>query len=166
MAQIDTRKTGHIGVAGRGLAGLPDGIGADSMDPSIAVTAQDIGIAAPDAPGPLTQTPDSWRNAASGTWGTAANWTAGVPTSSSDATIGVAGAYTVTIAAAAAVNSLTVNDAQAKILDNSTLSVGTTLAVTAGTFTLGSGASIVGGTLIDRGVRESSCWAAAARSAG
>jgi len=95
-------------------------------------------------------TGDSWKSAVSGNWTTAADWSTGVaPTSSNDATIAVAGTYTVTISSAVAAKSLTINDANATVADSSggTLSIATTLAVTAGTFSLGSESEIVGGTI-------------------
>jgi hypothetical protein len=102
--------------------------------------------AAPD--GGKATTPDSWAASKSGTWAVGANWSTGAaPTASNDATIAVAGKYTVTIAAPATANSLTVNDSTATVLDNSTLSLAGSLALTAGTFTLGSSGSVVGGTL-------------------
>ncbi len=44
----------------------------------------------------------SWKTAVSGDWGTAADWTSGVPTSTTAACITVAGAYTVTVTGEAA----------------------------------------------------------------
>ncbi len=49
----------------------------------------------------------SWVSAASGNWNTSANWTAGVPTSSTNACITVTGSYTVTLQGSAAAASLT-----------------------------------------------------------
>jgi hypothetical protein len=105
--------------------------------------------ALPQRSPPPPATPDSWKSAVSGNWTTAADWSAGVPTSSNDVTIAVSGKYTVTINSADAANSLTINDATATVSDTSggTLSITTTLAVTAGTFSLGSGSEISGGTI-------------------
>jgi hypothetical protein len=93
-------------------------------------------------------TAESWKSAVNGNWGTAADWSGGtIPNSTTDATIAVAGNYTVSITNAQAAHSLTVNNASAKISDTGTLAIGTTLAVTAGTFTLGLAGAISGGTL-------------------
>ena len=70
-----------------------------------------------------------------------------MPNSSDSVTVSVAGKYTVTIAATASAYALTLDDEKAKIVDNAALSIGTTLAVTAGTFTLGATGSIIGGTI-------------------
>ncbi|MGA3216575.1 MAG: hypothetical protein ABSD97_12915 [Acidimicrobiales bacterium] len=65
---------------------------------------------------------DSWKSAASGVWGLAANWTNGIPTSTDNVYITVPGTYTVTLApwsigtadpnqSGATVNSLTLGEA-------------------------------------------------------
>ena len=55
-----------------------------------------------------------WTNAAGGNWTTAASWGSGVPTSATDALIGVPGTYTVKLTSSgAAANSLTIDDANA-----------------------------------------------------
>ena len=114
-----------------------------------------VGPAVPLAVGPLPLpvagprvTSESWANASGGDWGTAANWSsATVPTSSVAATIGLAGAYTVTITAPEAAQSLSVTDAGATVSDTSTLSIGTTLSMAAGVFQLGNGGEVSGGTI-------------------
>jgi fibronectin-binding autotransporter adhesin len=84
----------------------------------------------------------------SGDWSTKADWTGGVvPGAGDDAYIDASGAYTVTIDSAEAAHSLTVNDAKATVTDSSSLTIGTTLTVAAGTFELNSGGTINGGTL-------------------
>jgi hypothetical protein len=118
--------------------------------PAAAADALSIGQPAPVGTHPLTLTPDSWKAAVNGNWNAGADWSTGAaPTSSNDATVAVAGKYTVAINSAVAVNSLTINDASATVADtgSGTLSLTTTLAVTAGTFSLGSGATVLGGTV-------------------
>ncbi len=91
---------------------------------------------------------DDWTNSAGGTWSTAADWSTGaVPDASSNATIAASGTYAVSIDAAAAANALTIDDSGATVTDTAKLAIGTTLAVTAGTFVLGNGGAIVGGTI-------------------
>jgi hypothetical protein len=63
-----------------------------------------------------TTAPVNWKSPVSGNWTTAADWSSGgVPTPADDITIGTAGAYTVTLNAAASVNSLTVSDVSATL---------------------------------------------------
>ena len=54
---------------------------------------------------------DSWTSASGGLWTDAANWSAGVPSSSSDVCITLAGTYTVTLEGGQNVNSLTLGGA-------------------------------------------------------
>jgi len=119
-----------------------------STDPA-GIPATDFDISVPFEP--YLKTPSaaaSWATAKSGFWATAANWSpSGVPTSSTAVTISVAGKYTVTINAAASAQSLTINNATASVSDSAALSLGGSLALTAGTFTLASGANITGATL-------------------
>ena len=97
---------------------------------------------------PKTTTPDSWLTAKSGNWATGADWSTGnMPTASNDATISVAGTYTVTIAANAAANSVTLNNATAKIVDSTYLSVATNVTVTAGQFIVFNTGTLQGGTI-------------------
>ena len=99
-------------------------------------------------PQPAAISDVTWQNPVSGTWSTATDWSSGaVPTVSSNVTISVPGTYTVTINAPAVANALTLDNASARIVDSASLSIGTDLAIEAGTFTLASGASIVGGTI-------------------
>jgi hypothetical protein len=112
------------------------------LDTGLAAGGESAGRALPPA------TPVSWAQAASGDWGQAADWSTGVvPGASNDVTIAVSGGYTVTVTAAEAANSLTVTDAGVDVVDSNTLSLGTTLAMTAGVFTLASGGDVVGGTI-------------------
>jgi hypothetical protein len=84
----------------------------------------------PERSPPPPATPDKWKTAVNGNWTTSADWSAGVPTSSNDATIAVSGTYTVTISSADVANSLTINDANATVsaVSGGTLSLNTTLA--------------------------------------
>ncbi len=61
----------------------------------------------------------NWMNPANGTWGTAGNWTAGVPTAAMDATLGHATAYDVTMSAAGTSQALTISNPLARLLVNS-----------------------------------------------
>src|SRR5579862_5041409 len=64
-------------------------------------------------PGPATT---AWANPASGNWTSAANWTNGVPSSATDATIGGAGLYTVTLSGTSGTaHSLTISDPSATL---------------------------------------------------
>jgi hypothetical protein len=93
-------------------------------------------------------TSDSWTNTAGGDWGTGSNWSTGLsPTSSTAATIAAAGNYTVTITSPEAAQSLSIADTGVTVSDTSTLSIGTTLALSAGVFDLASGGDVVGGTI-------------------
>src|SRR5580658_8343543 len=91
----------------------------------------------------------SWKTAVSGDWNTAADWTGGVvPGSSNDVTIGVAGAYTVTISTGQSAHSLTISDAAATVADNAgALALTTKLSLTAGTLALSNAGGISGGSL-------------------
>ncbi len=93
-------------------------------------------------------TSDSWTNTVGGNWATGTNWSTGsAPTSSTAATIAATGNYNVRITATAAVQSLSMTDAGANVTDTSTLSIGTTLTLSAGVFDLASGGNVVGGTI-------------------
>jgi hypothetical protein len=117
-----------------------------SLSPELATAlALDAGYKVA-APPPATS--DSWTNTAGGNWSTAANWSAGAaPAAATDATIAAVGTYTVTISSVASAHSLTIDDVGATVTDTGTLTIGTTLAVTAGTFLLETGGSLVGGTI-------------------
>jgi fibronectin-binding autotransporter adhesin len=94
-----------------------------------------------------------WTNANGGDWSVAGNWsTDSVPGAADDVTIGVAGPYTVTIDSAEAVHSLTLNDAGTRVQINNALTLGTTLYLTAGSFDLKSGGTLVGGTVVGSGM--------------
>lgn len=97
----------------------------------------------------MPTTSNSWTNTSGGLWGGAGNWSGGVPTSSSAVTISAAGTYTVTIAAAtqAAAASVLINDAGATLDDLGTLTIGSGLTVTAGTFILDNGGTLQGGVV-------------------
>jgi fibronectin-binding autotransporter adhesin len=90
----------------------------------------------------------SWAAPVSGDWDKGSNWTGGkVPGPSDDVTIAVNGEYTVMITAAAAAQSLTIDDAGASVYDSSALTLDGTLALDAGTFALVDGATLSGATL-------------------
>jgi hypothetical protein len=90
----------------------------------------------------------SWKTGNNGDWGTAADWSGGkVPGASDIVTIAATGTYKVTISTAEAASSLTLNAAGATLSDNDTLTIGSTLTVSAGTFALGSSGDLLGGTL-------------------
>ena len=76
----------------------------------------------------------------SGTWGVGSNWGNGAPTASTNATISGSASETITIAAGsvAAANTLTLNDANAVLLDLGSLAV-TSMTLTAGTLEFGGG---------------------------
>jgi T5SS/PEP-CTERM-associated repeat protein len=97
-----------------------------------------------------------WINASGGTWTDSANadadWSSGtIPTGADDVVIDLAGsaAYTVLIAngTSATAASLTINSANATLIDEGTLTLTGGLTVAAGTFDLASSGSVVGGTL-------------------
>jgi hypothetical protein len=74
---------------------------------------------------------DDWNTAASGSWGTATNWSNGAPTSSLDALINATGAsYTVSLVSAAVANSLVINSSNATLAAGSDDSLAITGALT------------------------------------
>ena len=93
----------------------------------------------------------SW-NGVTGDWNVAANWTpsGGPPTSSDSATISAtSSAYTVTVDSADVANSLTLSSATATLNDDgagASLTIGGTLAISAGTFNLAT-TSVASGAL-------------------
>src|SRR5215471_4326566 len=92
---------------------------------------------------------DDWNTAASGSWGTAANWSNGVPTSSLDALINATGAaYTVSLVSAAVANSLVINSSNATLAAGSddSLTITGALTVDAGSISL-SGGTIQAGSI-------------------
>ena len=93
----------------------------------------------------------SWLSDISGNWSTAADWSDGiVPGAMDDATIATGGTYTVTVSAAQAVNSLTLDAAGATFLveNAATLTLGSSLTLTAGAFNF-KGGTIEGGVIED-----------------
>src|ERR1700674_2471677 len=100
----------------------------------------------------------SWKNSVSGDWSSSGDWTAGVPTSGTDAIIGVTGGYTVTVTAESdQANSLTISAASATLSINAsggtagnlaiagTLSNSATLEIDAQGNSVGSVLSVGGG---------------------
>lgn len=89
-----------------------------------------------------------WLSPVNGLWSDGADWSDGsVPNSHSLVTIASHGSYTVTIAADAAAHGITLDDANATLLDNANLAIAGRLAITSGTFTLGATGTLTGGTL-------------------
>jgi hypothetical protein len=89
-----------------------------------------------------------WLNGAGGSWDVATNWDLGsVPLASDIALIDAPGVYSVAITAADAVQSLTLNDAGATVVDTGSLALTGALTATAGTFDLAAGGVVSGGTL-------------------
>ncbi len=103
----------------------------------------------------------SWVSAAGGDWNVGSNWSGGVPNSGTDATIGVAGGYTVSLTAPGAANSLSINDTGAELLIGTSAGAASPaiLAVQGGVtnsgyvavFGSGGGELSVGGTLTNFG---------------
>jgi hypothetical protein len=94
-----------------------------------------------------------WTNTAGGDWGVAGNWSSGtLPGAADDVSIDIAGPYTATIDSAEAAHSLSLGAAGATVQLNNTLTLGTTLDVTAGSFDLDSGGRIAGGTILGAGL--------------
>ena len=95
----------------------------------------------------------SWKSAVNGDWSMASDWSNNVvPGSTTDVTIGVAGAYDVTVASAPeAAHSITLNDASGTLTVEQALSLATTLTVKSGTLDFNSGGVIQGGTIINSG---------------
>jgi len=93
----------------------------------------------------------SWAGAVSGDWATGSNWSGGiVPGANDDVTIGLTGAYTVHITTPVAANSLTISNSLATIIANSSLTLTGAMNLT-GTFNLGVGGAVIGGTIVDSG---------------
>ncbi len=89
-----------------------------------------------------------WANGTSGNWGTAADWLGGaVPGAGDSGTIDAAGAYTVALTGAQALQSLLLNDAGATVADTGTLALTGALTAASGTFALDAGGVVSGGTL-------------------
>jgi hypothetical protein len=88
---------------------------------------------------------------ATGNWDVASNWSpsspAGPPTAADAATISATGpAYTVTIDTADAAKSLSERSASATVEDIGSLTLSKTFTLSAGTFILGPGGTLSGGT--------------------
>ncbi len=94
----------------------------------------------------------SWKNPVTGSWNSGSKWSTGtVPTAADDVTIAAAGTYTVMVLASDHAHSVTIDDAGATLQVGDTLTVGTTLALDAGTLVLERNATIAGGTIIANG---------------
>ena len=95
-----------------------------------------------------------WTAAANGNWNDSSKWTpTGIPDSLSDnATIAVAGTYTVTLSDNRSINNLTLNNANATLSQSQakTLTVGGTIALTAGNYIINDG-TISGGSITSAG---------------
>ncbi|HKF42754.1 MAG TPA: hypothetical protein VKG01_06630, partial [Thermoanaerobaculia bacterium] len=109
--------------------------------------------------GPVTAAagPIAWKNAVSGNWNTAGNWDpAQVPTSADDVSITLDGTYTVTIDAAASVNSLTLGGStgtQTLSLPNNSLTLAAASSIgTHGSVTMSAGTLQGDGTLTVNGL--------------
>ncbi|HXV01793.1 MAG TPA: hypothetical protein VG166_14965 [Caulobacteraceae bacterium] len=96
-----------------------------------------------------------WISTTGGNWSNAADWYGGVVPGYHDDAVIAAGtaSYTVTITAAEAVNSLTVNNSHAtvSIASGGAIGLGSDLNLDAGVVTLGAGGVISGGTIIQNG---------------
>jgi autotransporter-associated beta strand protein len=105
-------------------------------------------------PAPAARANDyTWNNAAGGNWNVAGSWTpgGGPPAAADNATISTAGTYTVTLDDNRAITNLTINNATATLSHTAgTLTLGSTLALTAGTYSL-AGGTISGGTITSGG---------------
>jgi hypothetical protein len=89
---------------------------------------------------------DNWAAGVSADWSNAADWSGGLPSSATTATIAGAGSFLVTLFGTGSVGSLLLTAVGADFYDSGALSVAGTLALQAGTLTLAYGA-INGGTL-------------------
>ncbi|HUJ45695.1 MAG TPA: autotransporter-associated beta strand repeat-containing protein, partial [Rhizomicrobium sp.] len=107
-------------------------------------------------------TADQWKIGLDGDWDTAANWTNGVPTSSSDVTIAAFGTYMVTLSAAGVADSLTLNDVGATFSESASGSlnivgdfeVDAGTAILNGNNTIGDDFRVNGGTLVLNGANS------------
>ena len=96
----------------------------------------------------------NWKSGVSGDWSLNTNWNpATVPGSGDAVTIAAASAvpYTVTISVAEAASTLTVNQKNATVTDQATLTMGGALTLTAGAFDLQAAGTIKGGALVMNG---------------
>lgn len=90
-----------------------------------------------------------WSNAGGGNWNVAANWSpAGIPnTAAGTATIALGGTYSVTLSDTRTVSSLAVNSAAVTFTQTGTLTVGSSLSVSNGTYNLNGGTLTVNGSM-------------------
>jgi fibronectin-binding autotransporter adhesin len=98
----------------------------------------------------LRVTTTSWRIGLTGNWNVGADWSAGVPNSSTDVLISAAGSYTVNMTGASFANSVDINSANALLDESATGSLND-----AGIFRIDSGRAILrGANTITGGVTE------------
>jgi hypothetical protein len=96
----------------------------------------------------------NWKNGVNGDWSLNTNWNpATVPGGGDAVTIAAASAlpYTVTISVAEAASTLTLNQKNATVTDQATLTMGGALTLTAGAFDLQAAGTIKGGALVMNG---------------
>ena len=96
----------------------------------------------------------NWKNGVDGDWSLNTNWNpATVPGSGDAVTIAAASAvpYAVTISVAEAASTLTLNQKNATVTDQATLTMGGALTLTAGAFDLQGSGTIKGGALVMNG---------------
>ena len=96
----------------------------------------------------------NWKNGVDGDWSLNTNWNpATVPASGDAVTIAAASAvpYAVTISVAEAASTLTLNQKNATVTDQATLTMGGALTLTAGAFDLQGSGTIKGGALVMNG---------------
>jgi hypothetical protein len=99
-------------------------------------------------------TTDNWNTPTNGDWGTAADWTGGVPTATTDAVIGGAGTEAITISSTEAAGSLTLANGGATVVETANLSLANALTISAGSINVGGGAgqTISAGSIQNNGV--------------
>src|SRR5216684_4391348 len=91
-------------------------------------------------------------NSGTSDWSVSSNWSpASVPGAADGATIGVGGTVTVTVNTAESVGSLTLADAIATVALTNSLTLGSTLDITAGKFDVKTGGTITGSGLLPQG---------------
>ena len=89
----------------------------------------------------------SWKTAVSGDWSTGTLWTGNIaPAGTDDVTVGIAGAYDVTVSTAHAARTLVLNDATGTLEVQNTLTMGGALTVSNGLLLLDSGGVLNNGT--------------------
>jgi hypothetical protein len=95
-----------------------------------------------------TMRPIHWKHGVSGDWSDASDWSNGqVPGAADDVVIHAPGDYTVTIDSDEAAKSLLLDASGATIADNAAFAPGSTFIVEAGTFKIGHGGAVNGGTI-------------------